>query len=507
MVLPSFVKLILCGTLAGAVGSLLGGLPTISRGALLTLLLTLAVLVLKLCPRRAQEEEDGPPLLLVSTLVCGLVVGLILALADRWLDVRLPYDLAAAHIPGWAQDLSAMLFGVLVLVAYRLRLRSPGWQRAMPFLVWAGAAVADGVRFLPLIARAPSFAVPAFLGGVANASVLVFGWLLALKLHDPQYDPFPEEEDERGTARRRLARFAVRALSVTVALVCAAFLFARQVGFAHAWYTTVVWNHPELVARVPGRLYSAPATPGERDQLDLICTNPDESWPALLERSSRGDAVLLGDIVIVAEPTAVRGWNLKTGETVIEFRMEWASLALSPDGTLLACVGNLEGDPVDALRLAILQTEDGTMIEDLSPGFQRQGVCWTADGKQVVGVVGTGEETHLVTTRKNGQAGIALWPGTRPHLDPTTGEILYLHEGTLWRRAIGSDEPQQVAPHMAGVTDYRLTSDPEILMVARERLHRFGAPRHYLLALDLAAPDRRHVLSARHIPPWCLWEP
>ncbi len=510
MALPSIVKLILCGTLAGALGSVLGGLPAIARGALLALLLTLAVPVTNLLARRAQGKSaaDAPPLLLVPTLVAGLVVGAVLALASRWLDVRLPYGPAAAHIGGWAQDLSAVLFGTLPLVAYRFRLRSSRWHRAMPFLVWAGAALADGVRFLPLVVRDPSFATSAFLGAIASVSVLVFGWLLSLKLHDRQYDPFGLDDDEEGSTRRSLIRFGVRAVAVAVAVVCAAFLFARQVGFAHVWYTTVVWNHPELADRVAGRLYAAPACQGQKDRLDLVRTNPDESWPGLLERSARGDAVLLGDTIIVAEPSAVRGWNLATGEMTIEFRMEWAAIALSPDQQYLACLGNMSGDPVDSMLLAILQTSDGTMIQEMSPGFQRQGICWTADGKSIVGVASQGNDKRiLVAAKRDGEGNITLWPGTRPRLDATTGAILYLHEDALWRREIGSEASQRLTGGMEGVTDFQLTSDPDILLVARERLHRFGSARHYLLAIDLAAPDRRHVLSARHIPSWCLWQP
>lgn len=510
MALPSIVKLILCGTLAGVLGSMLGGLPAIARGALLALLLTLAVLVINLLARWAQEksESEEPPLLLVPTLVSGLVAGTILVFANRWFDMRLPYGPADAYIAGWAQDLSALLYGTLVLLAYRMRLRSPGWHRAMPFLVWAGAALADGVRFLPLVVREPSFATPTFLGAIASVSVLVFGWLLSLKLHDRQYDPFGLDDAEEGSARRSLVRFAVRAVTVAVAMVCAAFLFARQVGFAHVWYTTVVWNHPELVDRVPGRLYAAPASQGQRDRLDLVRTNPEESWPGFLERTSRGDAVLLGDTIIVAEPSAVRGWNLATGEMTIEFRMEWASIALSPDQQYLACLGNMSGDPVDSVLLAILQTSDGTMVQEMTPGFQRQGICWTADGKGIVGVASQGKEKQvLVAAKRDNEGNITLWPGTRPRLDAATGAILFLHEDALWQREIGSEEPQRIVGGMEGVTDFQFTSDPDILLVARERLHRFGSARHYLLAVDLAAPDRRHVLSARHIPSWCLWQP
>jgi hypothetical protein len=508
MVLPGIVKLILTGALAGVVGSLFGGLAAVARGLALALLLTLAIPALNAVSRRAEDDEtDQPPLLLVPTLLCGLVAGGLAAVAARWLDVRLPYPLAAPHIAGWAQDLSAVLYGVLMLLGYRLRLRSRRWHQAMPYLVWGGAAIADGVRFLPLLFHAPSFVAPAFLGAIANVSVFALGWVLALRLHDPQYLPFDDEDDrEHGL---RVTVLAVRVAVFAGVLVCLAFLFARQVGFAHAWYTKIVWQHPELAEGLGGHLYLAPVTKGTKDRLDLERTNPSRTWPGLLERTSRSDAVLNGKVFIVGEQTAVRGWNLETGEMTIEFPMEWASIALSPDGQYLACVGNHAGDSVDALRVAIIQTADGTMIQELGLLFQRQGVCWTADGKHLVGVFGKGKDRELIVAPLAEEGAVVqnLGPGTRPHLDPATGEILYLNNNALWRRDLAADEPERVAGGMIGVADFHLTADPRRLLVTRQRFHRFAAVRHYILVVDLDAPARRHVLSSAHIPSWCLWTP
>jgi hypothetical protein len=269
----------------------------------------------------------------------------------------------------------------------------------------------------------------------------------------------------------------------------------------------VVWNHPELSERVSGQLYSAHHSPSNRTLLDLQRTGPEKSWPGLLEVNSHGDALILGNTIVVAEKTAVRGWDLETGVMTIEFPMEWASLSLSPDGQLLACVGNHSGDAPNDLHVAILRTEDGTMVRDMTIGFQRLGICWTADGQRLIGVVEQDKTPTLVSFGLKGEAGGTLWPGSRPQLDPATGAILYLHEGTLWRRALGQEEPERLVDGLDGVTDYRLAPDGSLLLVARERLHRFGAMRHYLLAIDPAAPDLRHALDDRHVPSWCLWQP
>lgn len=506
MVLPSFVKLILCGTLAGAVGGLLGGLPTVARGGLLGLMLTLLAPPLNWLSRRAEDESGEAPLLLLPNLGCGLAAGLAAVLLGRWLDTRLPYPANAAQIPGWFSDLAVLLTPALMLAGYRLRLRSPRWHRAMPFLVWLGAALPDGLRFLPLVRHDPGFAAPAFLGAFAGVAVFVFGWLLSLRLHDAEYDVHDLDEDEP-SLRRSLARLAVRLLAVAAVLFCTAYLFARQVGFAHSWHMAVVWNHPELAERVSGQLYSAHPTPGNRHQLDLKRTAPETTWPGLLEVNSHGDALLLGDSIVVAEKTAVRGWNLETGVMTIEFPMEWASLALSPDGRFLACVGNHSGDAPNDLRLAILKTEDGTMIHDLTVGFQRQGLCWTADGQKIVGVVEMDKIPTLFAFTLKGETSAILWPGKRPRLEPATGAILYLHDDALWRRFPDREEPERLVGGLDGVTDYRLAPDGGLLLVARERLHRFGAMRHYLLAIDPASPAQRHALDSRHIPSWCLWQP
>ncbi|MBT7162423.1 MAG: hypothetical protein HN849_07905 [Victivallales bacterium] len=68
-------------------------------------------------------------------------------------------------------------------------------------------------------------------------------------------------------------------------------------------------------------------------------------------------------------------------------------------------------------------------------------------------------------------------------------------------------EPERIATGLTGVRDYCFTDDPSLLLVSRERLNRFGATRHYLLMIDLASPEKRHLLSATHVPSWCLWEP
>ena len=511
MVLPGIVKLLLCGALAGALGGICGGLAPLFRSAALGLLLTLAVPVLNRLSRRAGDEEDERPLLFVPSLVCGIVVGALYAGIRFWLNDKIPYSLTAPHIAGWAEHLSGLLFGVLMLQAYRLRVLSARWHAAMPFLVWLGASLADGVRFLPLVLRVPDFAGPAFLGGIANVSVLSFGWVLALRLHDPEYRISRNEDTETsGDEPRpfRLRLLAARVLAAAALLVGGAYLFARQVGFVHLWHTEVVWNHPELAERLTGSVYSAELAPGAKNQLDLRRTDPERVWPALLERSARGDAILHGDVLFVGEHTAIRAWNLETGVMTIEFPMEWASIALSPDGQRLACVGNHAGDPIDDLRLAILRAEDGTMVREARPGFRREGLCWTADGQLLVGVVGPDKDTSLAVLAAGSEETSTLGPGTRPHLDLRTGDILFLHQDALWRRDLTARAPVPVADGMAGVRDYSFTADPSLLLVARSRLHRFGAVRHYLLLVDTAAsPNRRHVLSARHIPSWCIWTP
>lgn len=509
MVLPRLVKLILSGILAGAVGGLLGGLTAVARGSLFGLLLVLAVAAVNRLERHARDDGNrraAPPLLFLPNLACGLAAGVVLVLFGRWLEIHLPHPPEAAHIRGWLGDLSLVLAAVAMLAAYRLRLRSPRWQRAMPFLVWTGAALADGIRFLPLLPHDPGFAAPAFLGGFAAVAIFVFGWLLALRLHDPRYDAHRLDEEEP-SLRHGLARLVLRLLAVAAALFCAAFLFARQVGFAHAWHTAVVWNHPELAERVAGQLYSAHPSQKVANRLDLHRTAPGGSWPGLLEVSSHGDALLLGDAFVVGERTAIRGWNLETGVLTLEFPMEWASLAASPDGRRLACVGNHAGDATDDLRLLILRAADGTMMRELLVGFGRQGICWTADGQKLVGVNDVDTVPHLFGLGLRDGSSELLWPGHRPRLDPATGDILYLHDHALWRRAIGAEEGERLVGGLEGVTDYRLDENTGLLLVSRERLHRFGAMRHYLLAIDLAEPERRHVLDSRHIPSWCLWQP
>jgi hypothetical protein len=75
------------------------------------------------------------------------------------------------------------------------------------------------------------------------------------------------------------------------------------------------------------------------------------------------------------------------------------------------------------------------------------------------------------------------------------------------RRDLADGEPERIATGLTGVRDYCFTDDPSLLLVSRERLNRFGAPRHYLLMIDLASPEQRHLLSATQVPSWCLWEP
>jgi hypothetical protein len=500
--------LILTAVVAGAVGNVFGGLASIARGSWFALLVTLAIPVLNRLGDRQGDDREGHPILLLPTLGCGLVAGALTGVGYQWLDARLPYDLASPHIAGWAQYASAILGAVLMLLAYRLRLVSRRLRLAMPYLVWGGAAVADGVRFVPLVVRAPGFAGPAFLGGIASVSIFVFCWLLALKHHDRMYDPDASAGDREGG---RAVRLACRVAGAAALVLGFSFLLARQIGFAHTWHTAVVWDHPELSQDLGGCLYRAAPSPASRDRLDLHRTDPEETWPGHLERITRSDAVLWGDVFIAAERTAVRGWNLKTGEMTLEFPMEWASIALSPDGTYLACVGNHAGDPMDALVVAVIQTSDGTMIRELNVGLQREGVCWTADGKGLVGVVGESESPQLAVTWVSGETtgtSTMLGPGTRPHRDGSTGDVLFLHDNSLWHRTLDpAQPPERIADHLAGVVDFELARDDSVLLVTRERFHRFAAPRHYILAVDLADPRRKHLITDRHTPSWCLWQP